>query len=126
MARPVKMFRSANSSPEHLPEKTMFGKRMEEWAFNWTGVDGRLLTCAMAQVAQMDCALLFAAAAGGRGVAVKVYQGKLPKTVVVLTPEELHELLEELIDHFGSPSEDVRMAWGLANGSTLAGVTPEA
>lgn len=112
MPRPVKMFRSANNTPEHLPEKTMFGRRMEEWAFNWTGIDYHLMMIAVSCVSVMDCAVLFAAAAGGRGVAVKIYQGKLPKTVVVLTPDEFDELMNELIDHFGSSSEDTREAHG--------------
>lgn len=115
MPRPVKMFRSENKTPEHLPEKTMFGKRMEEWGFPWSQVDGRLLACATAQIAQMDCAILFAAAAGGRGVACKLYQGKVPQTVVVLTADEMHDLLNEYIDHFGSTSEDCREIFGITN-----------
>ena len=115
MPRLAKVFRSENKTPEFLPEKTMFGKRVEEWAFPWSRVDSKVLVCALAQIAQMDCALLFASAAGGRGVACKLYQGKLPITTVVLEHNEMHDLLYEYIQHFASPAEDVYGLYGIAH-----------
>jgi hypothetical protein len=112
MPRPVKMFRSKNDTPEHLPEKTMFGKPMEEWGFPWYDIDHHLMSIAVASIAMMDCAILFAAAAGGRGVACKLYQTKLPQTTVCLNAREFDALMNEYIDHFGSKSEDTREAHG--------------
>jgi len=90
--------------------------------FVWTDVNQVDLLTALDLAMQNGATLSFAPGNGGRGITMRLWQGKVADSEYAGSPEELDELLGLLIDGFASTSEDPREVTrlGLNNVTRLA------
>ena len=107
MPRARASYTPSQAAPTHIPKQLLFQRRQESLGFNWHGVDSVLLKAMISAANQMGVAIMFTAATGGRGVCVKVYQGKIPVQDVALDEVEFARIATEIIEAFASPSEDI-------------------
>lgn len=76
-------------------------------SFDWPGVDGAYLRAALLAASHVGKTISIGPAMGGRGVVVTYYVNKPPHPKkFAISPAELHELLEGLVEAW-SPSEDL-------------------
>lgn len=76
-------------------------------SFDWAAVDGAYLRAAFLAASHIGKTLSIGPAMGGRGVVVTYYVNKPPHPKrFAISPAELHELLEGLVESW-SPSEDL-------------------
>lgn len=95
-------------------------KRDEVVGFDWVAVDQVELLSALMVATQAGVAIMFSAAMGGKGVCIKVFQGEDRAIEYASLPEELSQLLSQVVDAYGSTSEDTRavVQLGLRAGAT--------
>lgn len=108
--------RKSNTKQQSLSERMeLFRKRRDSTGVDWTDVNPRTLRCAIAACLSTDVAVMFAPAAGGQGVLVKVYEAGVSHPEFVLTASDLETLLDGMIDAFQGTSEDLRVVHGLTS-----------
>jgi len=83
-------------------------RKLRSPLFCWTDVNVVDLLTAFTLAHESKATLSFAPAAGGNGVVLKLWQGKIADDEFAGSPEELNELLSLLIEGFASSSEDPR------------------
>jgi len=99
-----------NQSPRERSELFVRRRNRQE-LLNWKEVSDLTLRTALATCGQAGATLSFAPALGGIGVTVRVYHGDHADNEYAGNGEELNELLELIIEGFGSKSEDPYEAW---------------
>jgi hypothetical protein len=90
-----------------------FRRRRDSLGFDLSAVDGRLLAAALGAVTKNNAAIMFGSIAGGRGISVTVFQDGGKEREYAQLPEELEELLHDLIYAHASTSEDHYGIFGL-------------
>lgn len=83
-------------------------KRKASAGFDFASVDLVELLAALSVVVQSNVAIMISAAMGGRGVVLKIFAGEERAIEYATLPEELDNLLSQIVDAYASPSEDVR------------------
>lgn len=97
------------SKPNGLKEvQNLFKRRANAIGFDWVSVDTALLKGALTCALAGGAAVMFSAAAGGRGICIKVFMGEERAIEYAIDAEELNVLLDQVIDQMGSPAEDTR------------------
>ncbi len=101
--------RTGKKSPEPLSEKMRkWAERREATGVKWSEIDPLTMFAALQTAIADGCAVMFAPAAGGKGIMVKVYQDGNSHAEYAVLAEELNEILAQLVDTFQSTSEDAR------------------
>lgn len=79
--------------------------------FGWVHVDFALMVTAYQQCLDGGHALMLSAAAGGRGVCIRIMKGRQepPEVEYAMDAEELNEWFASIIDFYRSSSEDPLM-----------------
>jgi len=108
MPRARSIYTANGSKPTAIEKREVFARRSMATGFDWKNVNSVSLKAAISSANQMGVAIMFAAASGGRGVCVKVYQDRQPDIDYAADPHELEQLLDAIIDAFSSGSEDIR------------------
>lgn len=85
-------------------------KRANAIGFDWTAVSEVELLGALTAALNAGVAIMFSAASGGKGVCLKIFDGDQKAVEYAGVPEELDNMLGQVIDHYGSGSEDTREA----------------
>lgn len=109
---PSKLF--GKRPPMAAPPPGLWSGRKKSVGCDWREVDPDVLRASLAACLSSGGAMMFSAASGGLGVCVTVFLGKGRHKEYAMSGDALVELLDEVIDHTASASEDVRMAFGLA------------
>lgn len=105
-----------NNSSKSGGEKTplnLWGAKNATSALDWSAVNARIVTCALAAAASADAAVMIGVAQGGRGVVLTVFLGSQRAKTYAGSVEELESLLLEMIESLSSSSEDLYQAFGL-------------
>lgn len=107
----VKSFAEKRAKSVTLDERmTQWARRKSSTGVSWRDVSALSLRCALTAVLAEGAALMFAPAAGGKGVMLKLYMDGASQPEYAMTAEEVNLLLEGLADAFGSSSEDLHNA----------------
>lgn len=102
---------SGKKPPEPLSEKMrQWAARRESTGVRWSDIDTLTLFAALSTALAESCAVMFAPAAGGKGIMVKLYQDGNSHPEYAVTAEELNLILDQIVDTFQSSSEDAREA----------------
>lgn len=105
----VKSFSKEKAKAVTLDERmTAWARRKQSTGVSWRDVSALSLRCALTAVLAEGAALMFAPAAGGKGVMLKLYMDGQSQPEFAMTAEEVNQLLEGLCDAFTSGSEDLR------------------
>lgn len=103
--------RDGAKRPEPMSEKmARWAARRESTGLRWSDIDTLSLYAALETAINEGCAVMFAPAAGGKGVMVKIYQDGNSHAEYAVLAEELNQILDQMVDTFQSSSEDAREA----------------
>jgi len=105
--RPVKM--DSNGKRDMAHRMTLAFKRAEAIGFDWTKVSQVELLTALTTALQAGAALMFSPASGGKGVCLKVFEGDTKAVEYASLPEEMNNMLSQVVDHYQSSAEDARL-----------------
>lgn len=83
-------------------------RRAFSHGFDWSKVDGDELLTAFFAAGLEGAALMISPAAGGRGVCLKLFIGDDKEVEYATTPEELNELLGQVVDQLQPVGQDLR------------------
>lgn len=101
--------RSGKKMPEPLSEKMrQFAARRDSTGVRWSEISPLTMFAALHCALNEGCAVMYAPAAGGRGIMVKLYQEGNSHPEFAVTAEELNLIHDQMIDAFQGEAEDVR------------------
>lgn len=115
MAKPTTPFRKVQESKARMSPFEKWQENRKERSIDWTRVEATGIMVAMAASSQAGATLVFGPAMGGAGVCLRVWHGDDKWTEYASTAEALNQLLEMVIEHYQSSSEDIYQALGLEN-----------
>lgn len=115
MAYPKRAPKLGAPKPNGLKEvQSLFKRRANAIGFDWVSVDTVLLKGALTCALAGGAAIMFSAAAGGRGICIKVFLGEERAVEYAIDAEELNVLLDQVIDQMGSPAEDTKAVMAMS------------
>lgn len=105
-------------SQKSKPKNTVQRQAMNLWSgrtkwaepFGWGRVDAIGMLAAFQVAGEKGATLSIAPGNGGVGVTVRIYMGDKGDYGYAADPEQLNEMLDLLIEQFGSKSEDIKAA----------------
>jgi hypothetical protein len=115
MPKPNTPFRKVQDAKARMSPFERWQENRKERSIDWTQVRPVGILVAMAASSQAGATLVFGPAMGGAGVCLRVWHGDDKWTEYASTAEALNQLLEMVIDHYQSSSEDIYQALGLEN-----------
>lgn len=99
----------AVKTPDSGPGKRLLGlKRTLAIGFDWLAVDGDEMRCAFFAAGLAGAAIMISPAAGGRGVCLKLYVDDDKEIEYATTPDELNELMGQIVDQLQPDGQDLR------------------
>lgn len=90
-----------------------FNQKRGRADFDWRVLQDPLFSCAVSCIAQEGGAVMLGGAQGGGGAVVTFFINNRKAKVYVDGAEEFADWCHDVIESFGSSSEDVYAAWGL-------------
>lgn len=97
-----------NQSPRERSELFVKRRNRQE-RINWRDVSGLKLRAALACCGDAGATISVAPALGGIGVTVRIYNGEKVDSEYAGSAREFDELMELIIEGYGSTSEDILM-----------------
>lgn len=97
MAYPKKPALKVQTPTDSREKRVLSLRRSASVGFDWAAVDGDLLRAALLAATQEGAAVMISAAAGGRGVCIKVYVDDDKVIEYATDAEELNQLLEQVV-----------------------------
>jgi len=79
---------------------------------DWADVSAVSLKAAISVCVAQRISLQFSQAQGGRGVCITLWDGTSQEREYAVDAEEVSQLLDQLVEAFGSPAEDVIASMG--------------
>jgi len=113
MAKANTPFRKVVDAKARKSPFEQWQENRRERMLNWAEVQPTQILVAMAAASQAGATLVFGPAMGGAGVCLRVWHGDDKWTEYASTAEAFNQLLEMVIDHYQSSSEDIYQALGL-------------
>lgn len=105
---------SQKSKPKTATQRQSMGlwTGRTKWAepFGWGRVDAIGLLAAFQVAGEKGATLSIAPGNGGTGVTLRIYMGEKGDYGYAADPEQLNEMIDLLIEQFGSKSEDIKAA----------------
>jgi len=115
MAKANTPFRKVAESKARMSPFEKWQENRRERSLDWSQVSQVNVVVAMAASSQAGATLVFGPAMGGAGVCLRVWHGDDKWTEYASTAEAFNQLLEMVIEHYQSSSEDIYLALGLAS-----------
>ncbi len=115
MAKTNTPFRKVQESKARMSPFEKWQENRKERSIDWARVESTGILVAMAASSQAGATLVFGPAMGGAGVCLRVWHGDDKWTEYASTAEAFNQLLEMVIEHYQSTSEDIYMALGIEN-----------
>jgi len=115
MAKTNTPFRKVQESKARQSPFERWQENRKERSIDWSRVEPTAIMVAMAASSQAGATLVFGPAMGGAGVCLRVWHGDDKWTEYASTAEALNQLLEMVIEHYQSSSEDIYLALGIEN-----------
>lgn len=103
-------FKSTNQKQSVEKSIAVFERRKIARGVDWHKVSATALRSALQSALAEGAAIMFAQASGGIGVMLMVMDGGAKDRDYAIDAEEMDGLLNQIIDAYGSKSEDVRLA----------------
>jgi len=113
MANAKTPFRKVAEAKARKSPFEQWNENRRERMLNWSEVQPTQILVAMAAASQAGATLVFGPAMGGAGVCLRVWHGDDKWTEYASTAEAFNQLLEMVIEHYQSTSEDIYQALGL-------------
>lgn len=113
MAKPNTPFRKVQEANRRKSPFEQWQENRRERMLDWSQVQPTQILVAMAAASQAGATLVFGPAMGGAGVCLRVWHGDDKWTEYAATAEAFNQLLEMVIEHYQSSSEDIYLALGL-------------
>jgi phage terminase large subunit-like protein len=108
-------FRAVAETKKRLSPFEQWREKRQERTLNWADVHPTAAIVAMAATTQAGGTLVFSPAMGGMGFCLRVWHGDDKWTEYAANADQLNQLLELVIDHYASQSEDIYLALGIDN-----------
>jgi len=100
------------NAPKALSERMQrWGRERDSSGVDWSKVDRTSVVMALHALLASGTAVMFAPAAGGTGVMVKVYEDGNSHAEFAMTAEDVTILLDSIVDVFASSAEDLRQTF---------------
>ncbi len=108
MAQPKILKMNSDGTRDMGKRMALSFKRANAVGFDWVKVSEVELLAALTVVINSGVAIMFSQASGGKGVCLKIFDGDQKAVEYAGIPEELDNMLGQIVDHYGSSSEDTR------------------
>jgi hypothetical protein len=104
---------AAKKVPQEASRPTFFNRKRQAVDYDWGSFANPYFAAALGCLAAQGSAVMVGGAIGGRGAMLTIYSNKDKDRTFVATPEELLDWCHDVLEYFGSPSEDIYMSYGL-------------